>query len=61
MCPHLEGGDVERRHIVLSAALVLVVDYVFSHVVVRARILDLSFSSPVVDNEDEHKNCKNFA
>ena len=61
MCPHLEGRDVERRHIVLAAALVLVVDYVFSHVVVRARILDLSFSSPVVDNEDEHKNCKNFA
>ena len=54
----LQRSDVKSCHIVLSASLVLVVDYVFSHVVVRTRILDLSLSSPVVDNEDEHKNCE---
>ena len=57
---HLEGGDVECCHIILSAALILVVDYVFSHVVVWARVLDLSLSPSVVNNKDEHQNCKNF-
>ena len=56
-CLHLEGGDVECCHIILSAALILVVDYVFSHVVVWARVLDLSLSSSVVNNKDQHQNC----
>ena len=57
---HLEGGDVECCHIILSAALILVVDYVFSHIVVWAGVLDLSLSSSVVNNKDQHQNCKNF-
>ena len=46
---HLEGGDVECCHIILSTALILVVDYVFSHIVVWAGVLDLSLSSSVVN------------
>lgn len=55
---YLEGGDVECCHIILSSSLVLVVDYVFSHVVVWARVLDLSLSPSVVNNKDQDQNCK---
>ena len=52
----LERRDVEGRHVVLAAALVLVVDDVFPHVVVRVRVLDLRLATPVVDHEhqDQH-------
>ena len=57
---YLEGGDVECCHVILATTLVLVVDYVFSHVVVWARVLDLSLPPSVVNNKDQHQNCKNF-
>lgn len=52
----LQRGDVEGRHVVLAAALVLVVDDVLPHIVLGAGILDLGLSPPVVDNKDQDKD-----
>ena len=52
----LKRGDVEGRHVVLAAALVLVVDDVLADVVVRVGILDLSFTPSVVDDEDQDQD-----
>ena len=52
----LQRGDVKGRHVVLAAALVLVVDDVLPHVVLGAGILDLGLSPPVVDNKDQDKD-----
>ena len=41
---------------VLAAALVLVVDYVFPHVVVGVGVLDLRLASPVVDYKHQHQD-----
>ena len=49
----LQRRDVEGRHVVLAAALVLVVDDVFPHVVVRVRVLDLRLAPPVVHHEHQ--------
>lgn len=52
----LQRGDVECRHVVLAAALVLVVDDVLPHVVLGAGVLDLSLPPPVVDNKDQDQD-----
>ena len=52
----MKRGDVERGHVILSAALVIVVDDVFSHVVVGPGILDVRLSSSVVDDKHQHEN-----
>ena len=49
----LQRGDVEGCHVVLAAALVLVVDDVFPHVIVRVRVLDLRLAPPVVHHEHQ--------
>ena len=53
---YLEWSDIKSCHIVLAASLVLVIDDVFSHVVLRAGIFDLSLTSPVVDNKHEDQD-----
>ena len=55
----LERRDVERRHVVLTAALVLVVDDVLADVVVGVRVLDLGLATPVVHDEHKHQDCRN--
>ena len=52
----LQRGDVEGRHVVLAASLVLVVDDVLPHVILGARVLDLSLAPPVVDNKDQDQD-----
>ena len=52
----LQRGDVEGCHVVLAAALVLVVDDVLPHVVLGAGVLDLSLPPPVVDNKDQDQD-----
>lgn len=52
----LQGRDIEGSHIVLSATLVVIVDNILPHVVVRARILYVRLSSSVVDDEYQHEN-----
>lgn len=52
----LQGRDIECGHVILSATLVIVVDNILPHVIVRARILYVSFSSSVVDDEYQHEN-----
>lgn len=53
----LQGRDIERGHVVLSATLVVVVDDVFPHVVIRAGVLYVRLSSSVVNDEYQHENC----
>lgn len=48
----LQRGDVEGGHVVLAAALIIVVDDVLPDVVVRAGVLDVRLSAPVVHHED---------
>ncbi len=52
----LEGRDVKGRHVILTPALIIVVDNILTDVVIRARVLDLCLSPPVVNNEDEDQN-----
>ena len=54
---NLKRGDVEGRHVVLAAALVLVVDDVLADVVVRIGILDLGLAPSVVDDEHQDQDC----
>ena len=53
----LERRDVERRHIVLASTFILVINYVLPNVVVRIGIFNLSFPSPVVNDEHENQDC----
>ena len=52
----LQRGDVKGRHVVLAAALVLVVDDVLPHVILGAGVLDLSLAPPVVDNKHQDQD-----
>lgn len=56
----LQRRYVERRHVVLAAALIVVVDDVLAHVVVRSRILDVRLAPSIVHDEHQHQNCGNF-
>ena len=51
---NLERRDVESSHVVLAAALVLVVDDVLPHIVLGPGVLYLRLPPPVVDNK--HQN-----
>ena len=51
---NLERRDVESSHVVLAAALVLVVDDVLSHIVLGPGVLYLRLPPPIVDNK--HQN-----
>ena len=53
----LQRRDVEGRHVVLAAALVLVVDDVLPDVVLGAGVLDLGLAPPVVHHEHQHQHC----
>jgi len=53
----LQRRDVERGHVVLSAALVVVVDDVLSHIIIRTGILYMRFPPSVVNHEHQHENC----
>ena len=50
----LERRDVKRGHVILAAALVLVINDILPNVVVGVRVFDLSFPTTVVYNE--HKD-----
>merc|ERR1719412_3218559 len=52
----LQRRDVEGRHVVLAAALVLVVDDVLPDVVLGAGVLDLGLAPPVVHHEQQHQH-----
>jgi hypothetical protein len=54
---YLQWGDVEGRHVVLSAALVVVVDDVLSHVIVRSGVLDVRLSTPAVHDKHQNQHC----
>ena len=56
----LQRRDVEGCHVVLAASFILIIDYVFPHIIIGAGVLDLSFPPSVVYNENEHQNCKKF-
>jgi len=53
----LQRRDVERGHVVLSAALVVVVDDILSHIIVRTGILYVRLPPSVVNHEHQHENC----
>ena len=53
---YLQRRDVKGGHVVLSAALVLVVDDVLPDVVVRAGVLDLRLAPPVVHHKHQHQD-----
>lgn len=48
---YLQWRNVEGGHVVLAAALVIVVDDVLAHIVVRSRIFDVRLTPPIVDDE----------
>lgn len=54
---NLERRDVEGRHVVLAAAFVLVIYYVFPDIIVRIGILDLRFASSVVHDKNKNQDC----
>ena len=52
----LKRSDVESCHVILAASFILIVDDVLSDVILGSWILDLSFSSPVVDHKDKDQH-----
>ena len=53
----LQGRDVEGSHIILAAALIVVVDDVLPDVVVRVLLGVLALLLTVVHDEDQHQDC----
>ena len=53
---NLERRDVKSSHVVLAAALVLVVDDVLPDVVLGAGVLDLRLAPPVVHHKHQHQD-----
>lgn len=54
---NLERCDVESRHVILAATFVIVVNDVFSHIVIGSRIFDVRFPSSAVHDEYQHEYC----
>lgn len=53
---YLKWSDIKRRHIVFTAAFVVVVDNILANIVVRARVFDVGFATPIVYHEDQYQN-----
>ena len=48
---NLQRSNVKSSHVIFSAALVLVIDDVFSDVIVRIGVLDLGLPATIVDDK----------
>lgn len=53
----MQWSDVEGRHVVLTAALVVVVDYILAHIVIRSRVLDVGLMPSIVHDKDQDEGC----
>lgn len=54
---NLERCDVKSRHVILAATFVIVVNDVFSHIVIGSRIFDVRFTSSAVHDKYQHEYC----
>lgn len=54
---NLERCDVKSRHVILAATFVIVVNDVFSHIIIGSRIFDVRFTSSAVHDEYQHEYC----
>lgn len=54
---NLERCDVEGRHVVLAAALVIVVDDILADIVIGAGVLYVRLVPAIVDDKDQDQGC----
>lgn len=53
----LKRRDVECSHVILTTSFIVIVDDVFSHIIVWTWIFNVGFSPPTVHNKHEHQYC----